>query len=192
MIAGFETYLRTHTSLSDDEMEQISLAAIPKSLQRHEFLLQEGQICRHKTFIASGLLRTFGIVEDGSEHILHFSPEHTWTLDAESYDQQAPALFNIAAIERSDLLLWSKADFDLLLKDIPGLKTLSQQLISRNTHSSRRRIFTALSATPEEKYKDFTENHPDLLSRLPLHMIAAYLGISLKTLTRIRHAQLHR
>lgn len=192
MIAGLETYLRTHTSLHDDEIEQISRAAISKTLQRNEFLLQEGQVCRYKTFIVKGLLRTFGIVEDGSEHILHFSPEDTWTLDAESYDHQAPALFNIAAIERSEVLLWPKAGFDRLLQDIPGLKHFSQQLISRNTHSSRRRIFTALSATPEEKYNDFTENHPDLLTRLPLHMIAAYLGISLKTLTRIRHAQLHR
>jgi CRP/FNR family transcriptional regulator len=53
-------------------------------------------------------------------------------------------------------------------------------------------LFTALSATPEEKYEEFVRTFPDLLSRLPLHMIAAYLGISLKTLTRIRAAQLHR
>ncbi len=51
---------------------------------------------------------------------------------------------------------------------------------------------TALSATPEEKYNDFISKFPDLLSRLPLHMIASYLGISLKTLTRIRYAQWHR
>lgn len=192
MATGFETYLRTHTNLSSAEIEQIFSAAIPRSLHRNASLLQEGQTCRHKTFVVKGLLRTFGIVADGSQHILQFSPENTWTLDAESYDRQAPSLFNIAAVERSDLLLWNKTDFDRLLTDIPGLAALSRQLVSRNTYSGRQRLFTTLSATPEEKYEDFVRTFPNLLARLPLHMIAAYLGISLKTLTRIRHAQLHR
>lgn len=192
MITGFEAYLRTHTHLSDEDIHTVHSAAMQRTLQRNELLLREGQVCRHKTFIVTGLLRTFGTVADGSEHVLLFSPEHTWTLDAESYDRQAPSLFNIAAVEQSELLLWTKADFDRLLAEIPGLSTFAQQLISRNTYSSRQRLFIALSATPEEKYLDFVRTFPGLLARLPLHMIAAYLGISLKTLTRIRHAQLHR
>lgn len=192
MTTAFETYLRSLTSLGDEVIEQIVSAATPVVLQRNEVLLQEGQICRHKTFIAKGLLRTFGIAADGSEYILQFSPENTWTLDAESYDRQQPTAFNITAIERSELLCWNKADFDRLLATIPALTLFSQQLIARNTYNSRQRLFTALSARPEEKYEEFVRNYPDLLARLPLHMIAAYLGISLKTLTRIRHAQLHR
>lgn len=192
MVSEFETYLRTNTSLSSEDIEGISSTAIHRSLQRNELLLQEGQVCRHKTFIISGLLRTYGVGADGGEHILQFSPEYSWTLDAESYDHQKPSLFNIGAIERSEVLLWTKTDFDRLLSDIPGLRAFSQQLISRTNHSGRQRLFTALSATPEEKYEDFVRNSPNLLSRLPLHMIAAYLGMSLKTLTRIRHAQVHR
>ncbi|ORN74241.1 hypothetical protein, partial [Staphylococcus aureus] len=69
---------------------------------------------------------------DGSEHIIQFSSENTWTLDAESYDRQKPSAFNIAAIERTELLLWKKADFQSLLNKIPGLVNFSQQLISRN------------------------------------------------------------
>lgn len=191
MNTGFETYLHTHTGLSDEDIERISSAATHRTLHRNELLLREGQVCRYKTFVVKGLLRTFGIVADGGEHILQFSAEHSWTLDAESYDRQIPSSFNIAAVEQSEVLLWSRADFDRLLTDIPGLTTFAQQLISRNTYSSRNRLFTALSATPEEKYKDFVRAFPGLLARLPLHMIAAYLGISLKTLTRIRHAQVH-
>ncbi|WP_431211263.1 Crp/Fnr family transcriptional regulator [Puia sp. P3] len=110
----------------------------------------------------------------------------------ESYDRQQPAHSNIAAIENSDVLLWPKSDFDSLLSTIPQLKDLSQQLISRNIYNSRQRILTALSATPEEKYQEFVQTFPDYLARLPLHMIASYLGISIKTLTRIRQAQLRR
>lgn len=192
MITGMETYLRSGTGLSDEEIERVCAAARPRTLKRNELLLQEGQVCRHKIFIVKGLLRNFGIVADGSEHILQFSPEHSWTLDVESYDRQTPATFNIAAVEKSEVLLWAKHDFERLLDEIPGLHQFSRQLISRNIYNSRQRLLIALSASPEEKYRDFTTTYPDLLARVPLHMIASYLGISLKTLTRIRHAQVHR
>jgi CRP-like cAMP-binding protein len=192
MSIGFETYLRTHTGLSDEAIEQISAAATPRLLRRNELLLLQGQVCRHKIFVIKGLLRTFGTVADGSQHILQFSPENSWTVEVESYDRQTPSQFNIAAVEPSEILLWNKTDFDRLLTDIPALKAFSLQLISRSNHNGRQRLFTALSSTPEEKYEDFIRTFPGLLARLPLHMIAAYLGISLKTLTRIRHSQLHR
>lgn len=189
---SFETYLRTQTNISDAEIELTVSTAKPRSLSRNELLLQQEQICRHKTFIIKGLLRTFGTATDGSEHILHLSPENTWTLDAESYHLQTPAQFNIAAIEKTEVLQWTKADFDRLAAGIPALSAYSQHLIMSTNHSSRHRLFNALSATPEEKYDHIVRSNADLLPRLPLHMIAAYLGISLKTLTRIRHAQLHR
>ncbi|HVW58777.1 MAG TPA: Crp/Fnr family transcriptional regulator [Puia sp.] len=174
------------------DVDRVRSLAVHKPLQRNEFLLREGEICRYKIFVLKGILRTFGTAADGSEHILQFSPEQSWTLDVESYDRQQPARYNIAAIENSEVLLWTKADFEGLLADIPRLRSFSQQLISHNIYNSRRRILTALSATPEEKYYEFIQSFPDHLARLPLHMIASYLGISIKTLTRIRQAQLRR
>lgn len=189
MTTAFENYLRSQIRLSEADITRVSSAAIPRKLRRNEPLLVTGEVCRHKTFIVSGVLRTYSISADGSEPILQFSPELTWTLDAESYDQQQPSRYHIAAVEPSEILLWHKHDFDRLLAEIPGLKKYAEQLISRNIYKGRDRLLTALSASPEEKYGDFAHNFPGLLSRLPLRMIAAYLGISLKTLTRIRHAQ---
>jgi len=192
MIASFEKYLRLQTDLNQDDINRIIGLAVQRKLRRNEFLLREGDICRHKIFIASGMLRLYGLAPDGSEHILQFAPESSWTLDVESYDREVPAHTNIVAVEPSELLLWPKADFTRLLDDIPQLKNFSQQLISRNIYNSRQRLLTTLGGTPEQKYEDFVQNSPGLLPRLPLWMIASYLGISLKTLTRIRHAQLQR
>ncbi|MBO9205434.1 MULTISPECIES: Crp/Fnr family transcriptional regulator [Niastella] len=192
MTTGFDTYIRSRISLDDAAIEQIVSAAKAISLQRNETLLQQGQICRHKVFIVKGLLRIYGIGADGSEHILHFAPENNWAVDPQSYHQQSPSQFTIATVERSEVLLWAKPDFDRLLQEIPELNMLSGQLVASSHFNNRQRLFTTLSSTPEEKYEDFVRSYPDLLARLPLHMIAAYLGISLKTLTRLRHAQVRR
>lgn len=192
MIKTLQSYLHDHVSMHEEEVERVCQAAAPLTLRRNELAVQEGQVCRHKIFVVKGLLRHFGIAENGSEHILQFCPENTWTLDVESYDREIPSRFNIAAVENSEVLLWHKADFEILLREIPGFKSFSQQLISKNIYNSRQRLSLMLGATPEEKYDDFVRRFPGLLQRLPLHMIASYLGISLKTLTRIRHAQVHR
>lgn len=191
-ISGFENYLRSRTSLGEADVSRISSLAERRVLRRHAFLFSEGEVCRYKTFILQGLLYTFNTRPDGGEHILQFSPEQTWIVDAESYDKQIPSRYSLAAVEDTALLLWTKADFDALLEEIPVLKAFSQQLISRAVYNIRERLATSLGATPEERYNDFLRDSPGLLSRLPLRMIAAYLGISLKTLTRIRHAQMQR
>lgn len=192
MKAIFENYLRTHAQLTEEEITQISALAVSRKLRRNELLLRTGEVCRHKVFITGGMLRTYTIKEDGSEHIIQLSPELTWTLDAESYDQQQPSKYYISAVEPSEILLWAKPDFDRLLITLPPLKQYSERLISRNIYSGRQRLATALGGTPEEKYNEFVRSFPTYLARLPLRMIAAYLGISVKTLTRIRHAQLQR
>src|SRR5579872_3357881 len=136
MLEEFELYLRAHTHLDDGDIDRVISLAVPRTLRRNEFLLREGEICRHKTFIVKGLLRTFGTAADGSEHILQFSPELHWTLDAESYDHQRPAQFNISAIENSEVMGWAKPDFDGLLASIPELKSWAERLISSNIYLS--------------------------------------------------------
>ena len=192
MTIALENYLRKSTDLNHDEIKRIAQQATFRKLRRNEFLFREGELCRYKAFIAVGMVRTFGITPDGNEHILQFSPEDSWALDAESYDRNEPSRYNISAVEPSELLLWTKFEFNTLLAEIPNLKSFAERLIASNIYSTRQRLLTSLSATPEQKYDDFVQKSPDLQSRLPLWMIAAYLGVSLKTLTRLRHAQLQR
>ena len=188
----FKDYLRRNSQMNEADIQLILDLALQRKLKRNDFLLEQGGVCRHKTFVAAGLLRTYGLNAEGHEHILQFAPELTWTLDAESYNKAIPSRYSICAIERSEVLMWAKPDFDQLLATIPALKLFSDHIISETMQSTRNRLHTILSATPEERYDDFLKTTPHLLQRLPLKMIAAYLGISLKTLNRVRQAQLQR
>lgn len=188
----FENYLRKNTTLSDEDICLVSSIAVEKTFRKHDLLLRAGEICRHKIFILTGLLRTVTIKEDGTQYILQFSQSQNWTVDVESYDLQQASKNTIDAVEPTEVLMWSKSDFDSLLLNNATLKKFSEQVISRNSHFTGQRLAMLLSGTPEEKYRDFIKNYPNLLLRLPLHMIAAYLGISIKTLTRLRYELLQR
>ena len=63
-------------------------------------------------------------------------------------------------------------------------------MVSRSNIIIRQRVLTTISSTAEEKYDEFVKNYPDIFARVPLHMVASYLGVSRETLSRIRHAQI--
>lgn len=93
-------------------------------------------------------------------------------------------------MEDSIVLLWTHDTLAGLVRSIPSLQAYTNDLISQSLYSSYERILSNISATSEEKYQEFVNMYPDLVNRVPLHMIASFLGVSRETLSRIRHAQL--
>ncbi len=172
--------------LTDQELQMIKYVSVPKKLRRKQYLLQEGDIAKYQAFVCKGLLRMYGIRGDGSEHILGFAPENWWITDRESVTLGQPAKTNIDAIEDSELLLWPKADFDQLSIDIPAFKSWREKPIVKHVAALQNRIYSNISETAEEKYTNFIKLYPNIYNRVPLHMVASYLGLSTKTLVRVR------
>jgi CRP/FNR family transcriptional regulator len=192
MLTVFKTYIQQQAALTDEEVELMYAAAIKRSLRRKEPLLREGEICRYKAFVLKGLLRIYRTKEDGGEYIIQFSPENNWNVEPESYDKTTPSKYNIDALEPSEVLLWARNDFVALQDRIPKLKAFSQRVIADNIYLNRQRVYSTISSSAEEKYDEFIKSYPGVFARVPLHMVASYLGVTRETLSRIRHAQVSR
>ena len=190
MFPEFESYIKEQANLSDDDIELMRATAVEKTLRRKEVLVREGEVCRYKIFVTKGLLRAYTTREEGSEHIVHFSPENSWFTDPESFANSTPTSYTIDALEHSEVILWTKNDLRYLVDNIPGLKAYFDKLIYRGGNSLRNRLLTAIGSTAEEKYEEFKRNHSDIHSRVPLHMVASYLGVTRETLSRIRRSYL--
>jgi CRP-like cAMP-binding protein len=189
MSGNFETYIRSHGSVTDEELRLILSKATTRKYRRRQLLVREGEVCQHKIFVSKGLLRTYRLQEDGTETIMRFAAENSWNVDHESFYHQTPTKYNIEAIEESEVLLWPRDPFEALVLVVPVLRELSERLRIDNLHASQDRILMNISATSEEKYQAFVKAFPEIFRRVPLHMVASYLGVSRETLSRIRHAQ---
>jgi CRP-like cAMP-binding protein len=75
---------------------------------------------------------------------------------------------------------------------IPRFKNFIETLKARSFDASQNRIMSNISDTAEEKYQYFMASFPDIFYRVPLHMIASYLGVSRETLSRIRSQFSHK
>ena|ERR1700749_5267514 len=191
-IEVFREYITEKAQLAPEEFELIKSLSICRRFKKKQFLLQEGDICQYACFVTKGCLRSYRIGDDGAEHSLRFSVENWWASDRESYIEQTPAKINIEALEDSEVLLWRKENFECLTNEIPALAKFVDRLLAKSLQVSQNRIYMHISQSTEERYDNFNKTYPDLFARVPLHLIASYLGVTRETLSRIRNHYAHK
>jgi CRP-like cAMP-binding protein len=192
MFEAFEKYLTEKAQLNAEEINAVQAVSLEKKIKKKQYLLHEGGVCHYNCFIIKGCLRLYSISDDGTEHILRFAVENWWMSDRESYNNGSPSRYNIDALEDCELILIDKPDFGQLLKTIPNLKNFIDSLLARSYDAIQHRVMGAISYTAEERYKNFVTRFPVIFHRIPLHMIASYLGVSRETLSRIRSQSVHK
>ena len=132
-----------------------------------------------------GLLREY-LLDDAGEHIIQFALEG-WTIaDLLSFLTMTPATYNIDAIEDSELILISKSAHEDLLQKEPKYETYMRLLITNAYVALQMRLTSFISAPVEDQYTSFTAMYPDIVRRVPQHMIASYMGLTPETLSRVR------
>lgn len=187
MFDSFIQYLQSKITLTPEQVAMVEQVCRLKKLRRRQYLLQEGDVWHYNAFISKGLVRTFRVDDKGVEHIFQFSPENWWAGDRQSYLYEEPAKFNIEALEDTEAILIPKGDFERLLEAIPAYNTFQRNLLERSFVVLQNRIHMGNSYTAEEKYNEFIKAYPDIINRVPQHMIASYVGVSPETLSRIRN-----
>ncbi|WZL89229.1 Crp/Fnr family transcriptional regulator [Salinimicrobium sp. 3283s] len=173
-------------TVSEEEFEYAKTLFQPKKLRKKRFILEDGDACIYTIFVEKGLLRSFTIDEKGNEHILQFALEGWWSGDLYSFLTGEASEYNIEALEDSELLLITKASWDQLLDKVPAFERYFRILIQNNLIATQRRLMGTFSTTAEERYQKMLKQFPDVIQRVPLHMIASYLGVTRETLSRIR------
>jgi len=192
MINVLFSHIEQKVPLTASDKTAIETFFIVKKLRKRQYLLQEGDVCKYLTFVAKGLLRTYNVDDKGDEHMSIFGWEGWWLSDFNSFLSGQPAVFNIDAIEDSELLLISKENYEALTLDVPIMDRYFRILYQNSLVTKERRIMSSITHTAEEKYLQLIESSPQLVERIPQHMIASYLGIAPETLSRIKKSLVSR
>src|SRR4030095_4983829 len=177
---------RKKVPLTVEEQELIKSYLTVKKIRKRQYLLQEGDVCKCVAFVEKGAMRLYGVNEDGSEHVIWFALEGAFMTDLYSFLTNEPSTYNVDAIEDSELVLITRSASDELRKISPKYQEFIFQATSEAYIQLERRISSTISLSLEERYKELTLKYPDIIQRLPQHMIASYMGLTPETLSRVR------
>lgn len=166
-------------------MENIK-ASKTKKIAKGDLLLSQGQIAHFAFAVKKGCLKSYVIDDAGKEHILQFAPEGWLIGDMDSATNKKPSVIFIDAIEDSEVSFISTAAFDDLQNLEHALLSEMSLKLRNNLIATNKRIISLLSATAKNRYVEFTEIYPTLVQRLPLKLIASYIGITPEYLSELR------
>lgn len=186
MIEILFKHIEQKVSLTATDKEMISTFFTKKSLRKKQYLLQAGDICSHLSFVAKGLLRTYNVDDKGEEHMSVFGWEGWWISDFSSFLSVKPAVFNIDAIEDTELLMISRPDYDEFTLQVPVMDRYFRILYQNSLVTKERRLMSSITYTAAQKYVQLIDSNPEIINRIPQKMIASYLGIAPETLSRIK------
>jgi CRP-like cAMP-binding protein len=183
---AFLNFLRATSGITPQEEEQIISCFKPMSLKSKEYFLREGEVCKQIGYIAKGCFSYYRLLENGKKSIIQFAFEDWWVGDLESFLNQIPAATFWQAIEPADLICINKSDFDKWMTASEAFRSTFFRKTQTAYIKTLERSAKDKSESAEEKYLRMLKEYPQIIRRIPHYDVAAYLGISAESLSRIR------
>jgi CRP-like cAMP-binding protein len=157
-----------------------------RQVEAHQLLLRAGEVAQHLYLIERGSARLYVLDAQGRETSTQFFFEGEVVSSLESFMTGSPSALSLITMEVCHLrVLKGDAVKAYIKKDAAlqaDLLALTQQRLIHyiNLYTS------AIADSPTQRYVKMQETHLQRLDRIPLHILAAYLGVSAVHLSRIR------
>ncbi len=158
-----------------------------KFVSKGTLLQEEGMKSTKSFYVKKGLLRSYTIDDNGKIHIFMFAPEAWLVSDVASYINSKPTDFFVEAIEDSEIMEFEMTSISVDFSHSEDGKIHPEiSKLLRRIAVLQKRVIMLMSATARERYEHFLETYPQLINRVPLKMVASYLGITPEALSSIR------
>lgn len=177
----FEQYISLTDELKRELSERIELVSFKKG----EMVLNADKVCTKSYFIQKGIFRTY-FIKDDRQVTEYFSAENEWVNSPRSFMQRKVDIYYIEAIEDAEAFCLNVNDLVYLFNHFPEMERYARLSMGTVFGHFLERITSMRFTTAKEKYEHFLQTYHDIYHRLPLGMVASYLGITQETLSRVR------
>jgi CRP-like cAMP-binding protein len=186
MYENFKTYLEHHISMTESEWQIIQSKLYIEQCNKGDILLQMNQVCQNAYFLMEGCMRTFYIQENGNEATRLILCEGETMSALASFIEQKPSQEILQALESCKYLRISRKDFYELLTQVSSWETYFRRRLEAAQLLNSWRMESLLSMDAKQRYAQLLRTKPEMVQRLPNHVIASYLGITQESLSRIK------
>ncbi|RYZ50049.1 MAG: Crp/Fnr family transcriptional regulator [Sphingobacteriales bacterium] len=166
---------------------------LEKTYRKGEFFNEYKNVCKHLGFIINGVFRTYHTNEEtGEEKNIFFSSDRQMIVAYKSFVDQAPCNYFTEAMTPASILYLHIDHLRELYARSHQWERFGRLVAERAFSLVMTKAEALMFRTPEERYVEMMEQHPDIFNQVPLYHIASYLGIQGPSLSRIRKRMMTR
>ncbi|MBO6813377.1 MAG: Crp/Fnr family transcriptional regulator [Rhizobiaceae bacterium] len=188
-VETFFAKIRTYTDLSAHAEQAWTPLLKERRYSKDEPFIRAGDVPTTFAFVVHGLMCQHYVGRDGGMVIKYFFPENRIAASASATLLGEPSLFAITAIEDSMVLEYDFAAFKSLVGEYPSIAAFYIRYMEQHWIIEKEPLEIAFrNDNALQRYLDFIRSEPDLHKRLKQHHIAAWLGITPESLSRLRRA----
>lgn len=152
----------------------------------NHLLLRAGDVARHLYLIKAGAARLCVCNAQGVETSIQFFFEGDIVCSLESMVSGRPSGLDLVTIEACDLRVIDRDNVMAAIRSNPVLQSHLLSLTQQRLIDYVKLYTSAISETPTERYQALLATYQEQLARIPLHILASYLGVTPVHLSRIR------
>lgn len=179
--------LEKYSPITDSDKRNITFSFNPIKVRQKVILISANELCNKLFFINNGLLRSFSTDNKGNEITRRIAWEGGFLTNMDNFRENAnDSNEHIECIENAELLEISKKEFEILISSSVTLTCVYQIILEKYIAINIRRFQQLTSLNPTERLQYYNRNFPKLKNRISETVLATFLGISRKTLERVR------
>ena len=179
-------YLLQFGQLNQQQIDLVKSKIRIIDLKKDDYFSEAGKVAKQVAFVVEGILRVCYYDNKGKEISKYFIDENNFAVDLNSYSAQIPSSEYIQAVTDCKLIVFSAETLKELSLTIKGWDSIIHKITAKSLIEKVNRISPMLAEDAKSRYLSFLDKFPYLANRIPLALLASYLGITQSSLSRIR------
>lgn len=178
-------FLGQFPELSQAQKEALASHLTIKTVPKNTDIVTQGQYCNLCYFVLKGCLRQY-IIDDGLEKTMAIYTEEQAINYYSNQKPSKPAENYLSTLEQSVLLVGNPEKDQEIYALFPQLLDITRRMLEAELGKTQEAFAQFITSSPEQRYMNLLNERPELLLRVPQHIIASYLGMTPESLSRIK------
>ena len=172
-------------SLTDDQFNYFFSRLKHQSYKKGQVIIADGDEVECEYFVLDGCLKSFYINDDLKMFILQFAMPTWRASDYNALYNHTKATISVDCITDAEVLCLSNDDREKLCNELHNAEHFFRWRTNRGYVAANKRLLSFMNNNVKYRYEELLKLYPELYNIVPKNLIAAYLGVSRETLSRL-------
>lgn len=180
------TYVHQYTRLKKEELMQLLPFLEIRHFEKKELILHAGEIDNYFNIVMKGMVRKYISLGGSREVTLQLATEGHFIHSEMSFNTRKPSELCLQAVEQSILVRVEQVRLEEIMHTFSWGEATGRMLVARMTAGKEQRMYNMRMKSTKQRFLEYVEKHPQMMRRVPQHILASYLNINPQTFSRLK------